>query len=201
MSPNPSPYAPPRAPIASVGTVDANKTEPLPLVCVKCGTARDVALHPKTLTVVGRARLVTLAVALIAAVTVVVIESPMLRSLGFFAMAGVALVIRRLLYARVDLGIPLCSACAARWAAGVRWSRILRGAIIALVLLNTALVLASLSPLFTLVLGLAVFSAAIGLVLLRMRSRIVVARSVAGDVVTLALVHPDAVAAISARRQ
>jgi hypothetical protein len=200
MSPKPSPYAPPRAPIASAGTVDANKTQPLPPICVKCGSTHEISSHPKTLMVVGRARPVTLAVALVAGVTVVVIQSATLRTFFFFAMAGVALLVRRFVYARVDLAVPLCATCAHRWAAGIRWSQILRGGIIVLVLANALAVLAALSPLVTIVLGLGVFAAAIALLLLRMRSRIIVAQRVAGDVVTLALVHPDAVSAIVSAR-
>jgi hypothetical protein len=200
MSPNPSPYAPPRAPVAATGTVDAKKTEPLPLVCVKCASTHETTRVPKTLIVVARARIVTLLIAVMGGVTVALVREPNVRVYGFGGVALVALVVRRFVYSRVDLDVPLCASCAHRWASGVRWSKILRAMVFLLALGTTITTLAQLSPLLTIVLGLGVFAAAIGLALLRMRTRIVVAQKVAGDVVTLALVHPDAVAAISSAR-
>jgi hypothetical protein len=196
MSPNLSPYAPPRAPIASTGTVDAKKSEPLPLVCLKCGSTHQTTQLPKTLVVIARARVVTLIVALMGAVTVALLPASNLRAVVFFGMAVVALLVRRFVYSRVDLDVPLCEACAHRWESGVLWSKILRASIFVLVLGSTVTALGGYSPLLTIAFGFAVIGGVVALALLRMRTRIVVAQKVAGDVVTLALVHPDAVAAI-----
>lgn len=201
MSPSPSPYAPPRAPIASVGTVDASTREDLPLVCLKCGTSHETALHPKMLVVIARARVVTLVVAVLGAMVVALVPSPNVRAFVFLGVALVAILVRRFIYARVGVSVPLCAICAARWAAGVLWSKILRGAIVLLVLASTVTSLGGYSPLLTFGFGAGVFAVVMALLLLRMRSRIVVAQRVAGDVVTLALVHPDAISAISERRE
>lgn len=200
MSSGPSPYAPPRAPLASVGTVDAKKSEPLPRVCLKCGTAHDTALVPKTLIVIARARAITLLVAILGAVTVVLVPSPNVRTFVFLALALVALLVRRFVYSRIDLNVPLCNVCAHRWTSGVLWSKVLRGAVLVLVLASTVTSLGGYSPLLTITFGFGVFGAVIALLLLRMRSRIVVAQRVKDDVVTLALVHADAVSAIAQRR-
>lgn len=200
MSSGPSPYAPPRAAIAAVGTVDAKRSESLPLVCLKCGAAHGAALEPKTLVVVARARVVTLVVAVFGAMTVALVPSPNVRTFVFLGMVLIALLVRRFIYSRVDLAVPLCPTCSARWSSGVRWSRVLRGMIFVLVLASTFTSVGGYSPLLTIGFGLGVFAVMIALLLLRMRSRIVVAQRVKDDVVTIALVHADAIAAITERR-
>lgn len=201
MSQSPSPYAPPRAAIAAVGTVDVEKSKPLPLVCLKCGTAHETTLVPKTLTVIARARAITLLVAVLGAVTVAFVPSPQVRTFVFLAMALVALLVRRFVYSRIDLNVPLCLSCAARWASGVLWSKVLRIAIFVLVMASTFTSIGGYSPLLTIAFGSGVFGVIIALLLLRMRSRIVVAQRVQGDVVTLVLVHSDAVGAIRDARR
>ena len=157
--------------------------------------------HSKKLMVLGLARLTTLAVALVGGVLVAVIRDPAIRSLAFLASAGVAFGLRRLLYPRRETTVMLCGPCADRWTTGVRWSAIFRAAIFGLSAAASAVMLLDGPVLVAMVLASAILGSILGLMLLRMRSRIVVVKEVNGDVVTFALVHPDAVAAIRARRQ
>lgn len=197
----PSPYAPPRAPIGSYGAVDVRTGEDLPFVCLKCGRTHEVARHSKMLMVLGLARLTTLAVALVGGVLVAVIRDPAIRSLAFLAAAAVAFGVRRLLFPRREMTVTLCVPCADRWATGVRWSAIFRAAIFGLSVAASAVMLLDGPVLGATVLATAILGSILGLMLLRMRSRIVVVKERKGDVATLALVHPDAVAAIRERRR
>lgn len=196
----PSPYAPPRAPIAAIGTVDVRRGEGLPLVCLKCGVTHDVAVHPKTLLVIGRARIATLMVAVAGGVTVAIVRSPETRMAVFMALAVLAIAVRRLVYPGVEMPVALCPSCARRWASGVRWSKIFRAAMLGCSAVVTVFVFVESSSVLAGVFLFGIFAAALGLMLLRMRTRIVVVKEVKGDVFTLALVHADAVAAISSAR-
>jgi hypothetical protein len=192
-----SPYAPPRAPLPDSGTVDVKRSEPLSLVCLKCASSHGVAAHPKTLVVIGRMRVLQLGIALVAGVTIALLRSGEIRMYVFFGLAVVALLMRRFLYPRIDLGIPLCPTCADRWASGVRWSKIFRGMILGFGALMTALTAMNASSGLVLLFGVGIFAGVIAQLLLRLRTRLVVAKDVKGDVVTLALVHADAVTAIT----
>jgi hypothetical protein len=195
---SPSPYAPPRAPIGAYGTLPIKRTEPLPLVCLKCGVTHPVAHTKKSLIVLGRARLVTLTVALVGGVVIAAVPTPQTRMLFFVGLAVIAFLLRRFVNPRVEMSVPLCASCAHRWAMGLRWSKVLRGVIFACSVVATVLMLLAASPLLVVLFALGIFGAMIGILLLRMRSRIVVAKEMKGDDITLALVHQDAVAAVNA---
>ena len=196
----PSPYAPPRAAIADSGTLAAKRNEPLPPVCLKCASRHEVVLRTKSLAVAARSRLFRLGLVLIVGVIVATVRSHELRIYLFFGVAVAALIVGRFAYPRVELGLPLCPHCEERWKTGVRWSKILRAAVFVSSVIMTAATLAGVSVLIVLLFAVAVFGAAVGLASLRMRSRIVVIKELKGDVATLWLVHPDAVAVIESVR-
>lgn len=199
-SPSPSPYAPPQAPIPLGGTLDVKKGDELPLVCLKCGRTHDVAPHAKLLLVLGRARVVTLAAAVTGGAVVALVQSPQTRLLFFAVLAGLAFVARRVVNPRLSMPVPLCPPCAHRWAFGERWSKILRGVLVLSSAVASVLLFIEASPLVAVLFALVMFAAIAGLLLLRMRSRIVVVRQMKDDVATLALVHVDAVAAVNRGR-
>jgi hypothetical protein len=142
-------------------------------------------------------RVLQFGIALIAGVTIALLRSAEVRMYVFFALAVVALLMRRFLYPRIDLGIPLCGTCADRWASGVRWSKIFRGSILGCGALMTGLTAMNASSAVVLLCGVGIFGGVIAQLLLRLRTRLVVAKHAKDDVVTLALVHPDAVAAVT----
>jgi hypothetical protein len=201
MSPGLSPYAPPRTPLPDTGTLDVNRKEAIPLVCLKCATQHEVLARAKTLLVVKRARLFTLFVALVGGITVANVRTPETRMYVFFGIAVAAFIVNRFAYPRVELGVPLCASCAHRWDAGVRWSKIFRGLILFFAVTMTAATYAGVSVLLAFVFAVGIFGAGVGQLLLRIRKRIVVIKELKGDLATIALVHPDAVAAIRSARE
>lgn len=196
----PSPYAPPQAPIPLSGVLDVKKGDELPLVCLKCGRTHEVSPHEKRLIVLGRARVVTLAAAITGGAVVALVQSPQTRLLFFAVLAGLAFLARRVVNPRLSMPVALCASCAHRWAVGERWSKILRGALVASSGVASILLFIEASPFVAMLFALVMFAAIAGLLSLRMRSRIVVVKHVKGEVATLALVHVDAVSAINSGR-
>jgi hypothetical protein len=197
----PSPYAPPAAPIPMGGTIDVKSGDTLPLICLKCGRTHDVTPHDKRVLVLGRARVVTLAAAITGGAVVALVHEPQTRMLFFAILAGLAFLARRVVNPRMAMPIALCAPCAHRWASGERWSKVLRAVMVLSSAVATVLMFIEASPLVALLFALVMFGAIAGLLLLRMRTRIIVVKQVRPDgTMTLALLHVDAVAAINSAR-
>lgn len=199
----PSPYAPPRAESPAVGVVSVAIKDPIPLVCLKCGATKDIAPRPETMTIVTRrTRLVALGLALVGGVVVATVQSLEVRIGVLVGVVVAARVMRmgvRPTLPKVDLGLPLCPSCNERWTIGMRRRRIFRAlTFVCLVLMLACMALAA--PLVGLLFISSSMAFAIANLLVRIRSRVVVATALKDDVVTLSLVHPDAVAAINSAR-
>lgn len=201
---SPSPYAPPRAPIPLSGVLDVKKGDVLPLVCLKCGrtndVTHDVTPHEKRLIVLGRARVVTLAAAITGGAIIALVPSPQTRLLFFAGLTALAFLARSVVNPRAAMPIALCASCAHRWAFGERWSKILRAVMVLSSAVASVVMFIEASPLVATLFAVVMLGAIVGLLSLRMRSRIVVVKEMKGDVATLALVHVDAVAAINSGR-
>jgi hypothetical protein len=194
------PYAPPRADVLANGTVDVDVTKPLPSVCLKCGGKKDVSPRPETLHILtARARVIVVVLVLFAIAAFTLFESLELRVAVFVGVVVAGRVVRMgagPVMPKVDVGLPLCVSCDDRWTSGMKRRRVYRALILGLVALLLVSVALSESP----VVGLLFFPPILGLVvanaLLRLRSRLVVATALSGDVVTLSGVSAEAVAAI-----
>lgn len=196
-----TPYAPPRSDLATNATLDVDPKSPLPPVCLKCAAKTDVAPRNEALQVVTRrVRFLALGIGAAAGLSMVVIESIQIRAAAiiflFVAARGIQAILRRV-FPKVELGLPLCRTCNERWTVGMRRRKIYRALSFA-----SASVMLGLFALGMPFIGILFFFPSLGFLvanaLIRIRSRVIVATDRRGDVVTLSLVHPDAVAKIRA---
>ena len=194
-----TPYAPPRSELAAVATLDVDLKKGIAPVCLKCAATKDVAPRQEKLQVVPpRVRYIAVGVMSALGASMAFVESVALR----MAFIGAVFVGARLLrvglvraYPKVDIGLPLCPTCNDRWTTGMRRRKIFRWLALACVVGMLAC-LALGAPVVGMLFLFPGVAFTIATALVRIRSRVITAIGRKDDVVTLALVHPDAVAAI-----
>jgi hypothetical protein len=200
-----TPYAAPRSESSATEKVDVDVNRALPSVCLKCGATADVSPRPENLNVFSdRARVITIVVVLGVIAAVCVFDSIELRVTILIALA---IAVRLLFMAlrpvlrKVDIRVPLCASCNDRWSSGIKRNRIYRALILFFCICMLLAIVMTGSPFAAVPFFPPVIALNIANVVLRLRSRVVLATARAGDVVTLSGIAPDAVSAIRAGRR